>query len=345
MSRSCRKCRGATLRFLLTVAAIAFSLAALTCIPQAAAQDAPTLSRTITVTSDPPGATVWKKEGATLICMDTATPATVDLAFRGDNDVRRLRVRRFGYSGVNLDVRSSDKEVAAVLNLSKSVSSSFLVESDAPPDVKQLDEALKKEFEKTVLADAEAFRCAPFDLRSVALSKAKETGAVQLNIALKLDRSFGGLAFRQASHAFSMEDRRKRMGQIALDEGIAEILGRFHRIAAKFADIKDIVVIGSHSTTEAYIDTEKTSRVETQTKWVQEMVPTIGGGQHMQAVAEQRQVWVTDEKEVVKDRDAERALTFVMPNAQIPDTLDKKVLSEAVLAAGSIVVESSVGKE
>jgi hypothetical protein len=96
MSRNCKTCRGATLRFLLTVATFAVSLVALTGIPQAAAQNAPTLSRTITVTSDPPGATVWKKEGTTLTCMDNVTPGTVEFKFRGANDSQRIRLRKFG---------------------------------------------------------------------------------------------------------------------------------------------------------------------------------------------------------------------------------------------------------
>jgi len=43
---------------------------------------------------------------------------------------------------------------------------------------------------------------------------------------------------------------------------------------------------------------------------------------------------------VVKDQEAERAITFVMPAAQIPDTLDKKAISDAVLASGKILIGS-----
>jgi hypothetical protein len=128
--------------------------------PQAGGQNTATASHTVAVKSDPPGAIIWKKEGRDYTCTNTLTPGTVELAFHDDNDVQRIRVRRFGYSDVNLDVKSTDKEVGVALNSSKPVSSSFLVESDAPPEVKPLNEALKKEFEKTLLTDPEAFRCA-----------------------------------------------------------------------------------------------------------------------------------------------------------------------------------------
>jgi ankyrin repeat protein len=284
---------------------------------------------------------IWKKEGRDYTCTNTLTPGTVELAFHGDNDLQTLRVRRFGYSGVNLDVKPTDKEIGAELKLSKSVSSSLLVESDAPSDFKQLNEALKKEWENTLLTDPEAFRCAPFDLDSVRLIKNNETGAIELDVALELDRPFGGSAFRLASHTPNPQERNQKAGQVALDNGIAEVLGRFHRIAAKFPAVKDIVISGSYSMTQAYLATEKTSRQEIQTKLVLQLVPSSGGGQHLQAVPETKILTVTDENDVVKDREGERAITFVMPTAQIPDTLDKKAISDAVLAMGKISLDKS----
>ena len=43
-------------------------------------------------------------------------------------------------------------------------------------------------------------------------------------------------------------------------------------------------------------------------------------------------------KAVVKNHDAMGAIAFVMPSAQIPDTLDKKAISDAVLASGKIIL-------
>jgi hypothetical protein len=219
--------------------------------PQAGGQNTATASHTVAVKSDPPGAIIWKKEGRDYTCTNTLTPGTVELAFHDDNDVQRIRVRRFGYSDVNLDVKSTDKEVGVALNSSKPVSSSFLVESDAPPEVKPLNEALKKEFEKTLLTDPEAFRCAPFELDDINVHWEERVRALVLSVDIWLDRSFGGLAFRQARHAFNEQERKQRTGRIALDSGIAEILARFHRVAAKFPEVKDIIVVGSYSTTEA----------------------------------------------------------------------------------------------
>jgi hypothetical protein len=299
---------------------------------QAGGQTATTQSHVVAVNSDPPGAMVWKKDGRDYTCTNTLTPGTVELTFHGDSDVQRLRVRRFGYSAKNLDVKPTDKEVGAVL-LGQPDSGSFLIADDAAPDLKQLNATLKKEFEETLLTDQDAFRCAPFDLDYIHLDKDKEMEAVDLNVAIKLDRSFGGPAFRFASRAGNTPERRQRMGQAALEAGIAEILARFHRVAAKFPDLKVITVLCSYSTTEAVLDTETTSTyyshtTETPIYYVWERTgtkyTTVSG-------------WREDENTVVKDLAAEKTITFVVPAAQIPDTLDKKAITDAVLAVGKII--------
>jgi len=125
---------------------------------------------------------------------------------------------------------------------------------------------------------------------------------------------------------------------VALENGFAEVFGRFHRMAAKFPNVKDIIVLGSYSTTEAYLDTEKTSHVETQYTYEYRWVPSVSGGQQWQPVPVGGTVTVTDENTVVKDREAKRAITFFMPSAQIPDTLDNKAISDAVLSSGKIIL-------
>jgi len=307
-------------------AVLVLSLALVTFIGvrQAAAQDTQLFSHSVTIASDPPGAMIWKIEGRDLACTNTLTPGTVELAFHGDNDLQRLRVRRFGYTSVDLDVKSSDKAVRTVLNLSKYVTSSFLIDNNAPPEVKQFSAALKEEFEKTLLANPEAFRCAPFDLDSIRLTKNNETGAVELNVTLGLDRSFGGIALRQASHVFDAPDRRQKMGRIALDNGIAEVLARFHGVAAKFPEIKDIVVVGSYATTQARLGTEEILTPK--------LRPVMETGGRTEVIVDMK----LTKQDVVKNQDAVETIVFVMPIAQIPDTMDKKAISDAVLSVGKI---------
>ena len=74
------------------------------------------LTRRVMVTSDPPGATIWAKEGKALICKNLLTPAMVELNFRDTNDVKRIRLRRFGYAGKNLNIKATDEKVGAVLH-------------------------------------------------------------------------------------------------------------------------------------------------------------------------------------------------------------------------------------
>lgn len=297
---------------------------------QARGQNTAAQSHVVTVKSDPPGAMIWKKEGRDYTCTKGLTPGTVELAFHGDNDLQRLRVRRFGYRGVDLDVKPTDKEVAAALD--KTYSSAFLTADSDAPDQKQLATALKKEIEQALFTDVEAFRCAPFDLDDISVIKGKEAKTFILDVDLRLDRSFGGMAFRQASHAFDAQERKEKMGQIALDSGIAEVLVRFHRIADKFPEVQYILIDGSYSTNEARLNTEKTRSMEMVNKYVagepwssSDVVP----------------VWRDNEYQVVKNQDVMGAIAFIMPTAQIPDTLDKKVTSAAVLAAGRIVVSGS----
>lgn len=303
---------------------------------QAAGQNTATLSHLVAVKSDPPGAMIWKKDGKDYTCTNTLTPGSVELTFHGDRDVQRVRVRRFGYSGVNLDVKPSDKEVGAALREPRY--KSFLLAEDAAPDLRQLNEALRKEFEKTLLSDRDAFRCAPFELDYTFLTKDKKTEAVELNVALRLDRSFGGSAFRLASHSPNSQERHQKMGQLALENGMAEVFGRFHNLASKFPEVKTIFVRGTYSTTEAVLDTETTTTPYSITTSNSRVVADYTGGfhQNLETTSTTTTYWRENEVTVVKDQEADGAITFVMPVAQIPDTMDKKAITEAVLAKGTI---------
>jgi hypothetical protein len=194
-----------------------------------------------------------------------------------------------------------------------------------------LNAALKKEYEQAILGNQEAFQCAPFTLDYINLAKNKKTGTVELSVELTLDRTFGGSAFRLASHVSTAPERSQKMGQVALENGIAEILGRFHRITARFPDIKVINVLGSYSTTEAALKTRTTTpHYETR-----QIVIYEGQKSRLAMVGE----WKGGGKAtVVEDQDADKTISFVMPAAQIPDTLDNKAISDAVLVAGKISV-------
>ena len=307
----------------LGVLTLGFCLLGFADLIQAGGQNTATQSHVVGVKSDPSGAMIWQKGGRDYTCANTLTPGTVELTFHGDNDVQRLKVRRFGYSAKNLDVKPTDKEVDAVLDPRNYQSSSGLL-SDATPDFKQLNAALKKEFEETLLPDQNAFRCAPFDLDFIQLGKDKETGAAKLDVVLRLDHSFGGPAFRLASHAANTPEGSQKLGRAALEGGIAEILGRFHRLAAKFPDLKEIEVLCSYTTSETVLEARMIPFFHTQ------IVP-YGAGMGTLMVSGTRRI------EVFKDQDAERAIAIVMPAAQIPDTLDKKAITDAVLAVGQII--------
>ena len=320
------------LPFSLAATAFAIVLPAFTGIPQATGQDAHELTRTVTITSTPPGGTIWKKEGRDYTCMNTVTLGNVELAFHDANDLQRLRVRKFGYTKVNLDVKATDRGLAVELN-PKGYRASFLVAGATAMDYGDLNDALKVEFEKTILNDPEAFRCAPFDLEFIHLTEDEETKAPVLNVVVRLDRSVVGPEFRMASHAANPQERHQRMGQAALEGGIAEVFGRFRRLAVKFPDLKSISVLCMYSTSEAVLDTERTFHTKSTETPLYELGPGKG-----QTGTEYRTTSWWEQNDVVKDQAAERAITIVVPADQIPDTMDKKAISEAVLAAGKVIL-------
>jgi ankyrin repeat protein len=309
-------------------------------LAKAGGQGTTTVSHSVAVKSEPSGATIWKKDGRDFTCMNALTPGTVDLTFHGEMDVQRIKLRRFGYAPKVLDVKSTDKELEATLD-PKNYETSFLLTSDAPPDLQKLNDALRTEFGKTLLFDQEAFRCAPYDLYFIHLTQDKETGAPNLDVALRLDRSFGGPAFRLASHAANSQERHQKMGQVALENGMGEVLGRFHRVAAKFPELKVITVLGFYSTTEAVLDTERV-----QSSHIASYVdtgPRLGyDGNYHYNTLQLHTVQTWNDETVVKDQTVEKAITFIVPAAKIPDSLDKKAISDAVLAEGQVILAGNI---
>jgi len=303
----------------------------------ATGQNAQTISRTVVVNSDPPGAIIWKKEGRDYTCVNTVTPGTVELTFHGANDLQKIRLRRFGFPGKNLDIKSTDERIDAALG--EPAPKSFLTADDAPPDVKQLNSILKTEFEKTLLAAPEAFRCVPFELKLIKVMKNKDTQALTLGAVINLDRSFGGPSFRSASHAGIEEERRQKLAQATLEGGIADLLAWLRHVSVKFPDLKVIIVTCMYSGTETSLHTERVLTGHMEGKFVTKHEFDVKTDQYVQRdVYEQQWVSVPDDVTTANDEEVEKSISFIMPVAEIPDTGDKKAVSDAVFAGGKIVL-------
>jgi hypothetical protein len=286
----------------------------------------------VSIKSEPSGAAIWRRDGRDYTCTNTLTPSSVELTFHDENDVQKLRLRRFGYPTKSLEIRPPDKELTAAL---RSDSETFLTAGNDAP-LEELRVTLQKEFEGVFLADQDAFRCAPFDLDYIRLNRNKELSSVDLIVAVRLDRSFGGLAFRNASRAANASGK---MTQAALDGGIFEILARIRRLAPKFPQIKVVTVVCSYSTTDAVIDTVR--GVSTNTT----VTPTYSLGTLGPSGTRIVTAQVVHEHDVVKDVDVVKTIAFVVPLDAIPDTLDKKAVSDAVFAAGKILAESATPRK
>ena len=287
-----------------------------------------TLSRAVTVTSDPPGATIWTKEGRVYACTSTSTPATVQLTFHGENDVKEIVLRRFGYASQKLSLDAAhDRATASLVAWGAPF---FTPSGDVPPEVRSLDSKLKKEFEETLIAGGDAFPCTPFEFRSIGVVKSDERHQLELGVLVVLGPSSVAKNLRVAGHNYNnSEDRLRQIGRVALEGGLAQIIARFRDIAAKPPEIKGVFLACSYSTTESALETQFTPY--THTVLVRE--PTVGT---VESHLEQRAVQDWQEATVVKDQAAVRTLTVAVPLAKIPATADAKAVTAAVLSEGSI---------
>jgi hypothetical protein len=318
-------------------------------VGRAAGQDPSPLTRRVAVTSEPPGAMVWTKDGRNLLCTNTLTPGTIELEFHDTSDVRKVLLRRFGYADKNLEIKPSDEKIGGTLG--EPTSYFFATADNAPADLKKLNASLKKELQQAILDDPEALRCVPLELDSMAVVKNEATGDVILLVNISLDRSFGGSSLRAASHAPRGEQPQK-MGAVALESGIADLMARMRHITAGFPEVKVLQVACAYSGTEAYLDTEVVSSIRsqftqkqvyvTQGSWslgpsgwnfVQRSVPVMVGQTQL--------VPYNEEVTSVKDREVEKAITFVIRAADIPDTTEKKTVTDAVLRDGAIIVSKT----
>jgi hypothetical protein len=323
----------------LSVLALGVCLLGFAGTPQAVGQNAQTLSHTVTVASDPPGATIWNKEGRDYTCTNTLTPATLELTFHGENDVKQILLRRFGYSSQKLLVDAAREKVD--VKLAGWGAPFFTPSDDAPPEVRSLDARVQGEFEKALMAGNDAFPCAPFEFRSIGVVNSDERQQLELGILIDLGPSAAARALRLASHSRgNPEERLRQMGQAALEGGAAEIIARFRAVAAKFPEIKGIFLACSYSTTEAALSTEihPYTSVEYRAEWVNGRDDSYEGGGAYRYHVEMRPNVVEHrlEETVVKDQAAVRTMTFSIPLAKIPDTGDKKAVTEAVLSDGAI---------
>lgn len=129
------------------------------------------------------------------------------------------------------------------------------------------------------------------------------------------------------------------MAQITLESGIADLLAHIHRITAKFPSLKVITIICSYPTTEAYLDTRIIDTTSRQPVFSQGSFYNYYTGRwEKRTVTEWKMIYGHSEETEVNDRAVERIIKFVMPAAQIPDTLDQKAISDAVLAVGKIIL-------
>jgi hypothetical protein len=334
----------------LAVAASCICLQGFVGISRVGGQTMQMLSRSITISSDPAGATIWTKEGRLYTCTNALTPATFELKFHGENDAKQILLRRFGYANQQLLLDAAHDKAAA--KLVAWGAPFFTPPDDASPEVRSLDASLKKEFEKAPIPGNDAFPCAPFEFQSIGVVKSDERHELELGVLITLGPSAAAKNLNAArrSHG-NPEERLGKMGQAALEGGVAEIIASFRDVAAKFPEIKGIFLACSYPTTEAVLDAEYRYQPGTTTTTTMSHLPGPGDSTYSVGHTMDTDIvvctsctttttsttpsrWVP--YTVVKDQAAVRTLTFAIPLAKIPATADKKAVTEAVLADGAI---------
>ncbi len=311
---------------------LVFVLAAscLFCASPSSGQSQATLKRAVSVLSEPPGAAIWTREGSQTNCTGLTTPGILELSFHGENDVKRIWLRRLGFADRRIDVRVTDARVNATLTRPETW---FPVAADHDLELATLNASLKKRFQEADLAAAStALGCARFEFSSARVIREEITGRPGLVAVIRLDPSFGGQSFRFVARVRDRDERRTKMAQAALEDGIAELFVWLRRETAA-ARLESLTVLCSYSTTESYLDTETgyaTYReIHPQSKYE--------GGERKQ-VYDSTPVRRDTRRTVVKDRVAESVLTFIVPTAALPERPDKKTVTDAVLHVGRIII-------
>jgi hypothetical protein len=193
--------------------------------------------------------------------------------------------------------------------------------------VRRLDASVKEEFERTLVARDDAFQCAPFEFRQIAVSKDDAAGRLGLYIAIDLSPS-ASRNLQVGRHVD--QERRRRIAEAALEGSVVEILARFRAVLASVPEIQDVLIAFYYFTTEPVLGTERHSLMQIDQQWVQR----YGRG----VVLEPTPAWRRLENTVVTDQETVGAITFRIPASNIPLTGDRKAIVEAVLATGEINV-------
>jgi hypothetical protein len=302
-------------------------------IPHAVAQNHQTLSRTVTVTSNPPGATIWTKEGRAYTCTNQFTPGPIELKFHGENDVKQILLKRFGYASQKLSLDAAHDQAAVELTPWKAPF--FTAPVGVSDEVRNLDVKVKQEFERSLIAANDAFGCTPFEFRSIGV--VQRGNELELGVLMVLGHSTltKSLLLARTGHG-SEEERLNKMAHAALEGGIAEVIARFRTVAERVPQIKGIFVACSYSASEAVLNT----RTETVTQYnpvaaPNTLTPYMPGGKYGTHM-EMRPEFVDVETTTVEDQAAQRTMTFSVPVTALPVGRDNKSVIDAVLSRAAI---------
>jgi hypothetical protein len=285
-------------------------------------------TRVVAVSSDPLGAAIWLKDGRDFTCTGLVTPANLELRFYGSGDVKLLKVSKFGFFSLEVQVRDSEERLAATL---EPLGVFFFTTSpDATPEIEKLNAAVQREFERELVQVIEPFPCAQFEFRQ--LSVGKREGCDRLALLVLIDAGFSPVVRRLRLGARTPEPvRQRRIAEAILEAGGAETVGRLGEILAKFPEVQDISVACFYSTTEAGLTTNFQRFIEYRT--------TTKFNAEGDLVGETTPVWRGHENTVVVDSRVFGILRLNVPIEKLPTAADRKQMTEAILASSEFKLE------
>ncbi|MGA2327733.1 MAG: hypothetical protein ABSH05_15725 [Bryobacteraceae bacterium] len=282
--------------------------------------------REVMVTSEPPGASIWTKEGRDYKCSSSVTPTRFELTFYGSNAVKQLLLTRFGYSSRKLTVGAADERAGADLAPIKLLG---VLGASTSPEVQKMRVGFADEFERALVASGDALRCAPLEISQIGVVQNEAAHEMELFVMINLNESGVWRDLRLATRRTTDREPERKIAQAALEGGVADVLALFGSVMTRFPEVPRLVVSCMYTASAPVIQTER--RRGMHTEYVYRYDSRTGT---MQPTP--KQVYDTIETDVVNEETKPQTLFLSISAAKIPALGGRKAVTDAFLASGEI---------
>lgn len=280
----------------------------------------------VMLTSDPPGASIWTKQGRDYKCSDSVTPTPFELTFYGSHDVKQILLTRFGYSNVRLKVAAADEKIGAKL---EPVTVAPTLGNAAAPEVQSMRAGFAEEFVRALTVRGEALRCLPLEILVVGVSQDESTHQMEMLVTTSLSGSGSWRNLQLASRRTTDPESGRNIARAALEGGVADVLAAFGSVLTQFPEVPKLTVSCMYMAAVPVLGTEQTRGMHYVYEYRYDP-----GTRTMQPYA--KPVFDTIERDVFNDEVKPQTVFLRIPVAKIPVGGDRKSVTEAFLVNGEI---------